>query len=54
MRLPLRGPWPLAAAVAGRSLVVHTAGPFQQREDPVLLEACIEAARLRGVAAWGG
>ena len=33
----------LLAAVQGRSLVVHTAGPFQQREDPVLLRACIEA-----------
>lgn len=33
----------LAAAVAGRSLVVHTAGPFQQREDPALLRAALEA-----------
>ena len=33
----------LVEAVRGRSLVVHTAGPFQQREDPVLLRACIEA-----------
>ena len=33
----------LVDAVAGRSLVVHTAGPFQQREDPRLLRACIRA-----------
>ena len=40
--LDLEDPATLAAAVKGRSLVVHTAGPFQQREDPVLLKACIE------------
>ena len=33
----------LERAVAGRSLVVHTAGPFQQRTDPTLLKACIAA-----------
>ena len=33
----------LLDAVRGRSLVVHTAGPFQQREEPALLRACIEA-----------
>ena len=33
----------LETAVAGRSLVVHTAGPFQQRTDPTLLKACIDA-----------
>ena len=33
----------LERAVAGRSLVVHTAGPFQQRTDPTLLKACIDA-----------
>ena len=33
----------LERAVAGRDLVVHTAGPFQQREDPALLRACIDA-----------
>lgn len=33
----------LASAVAGRGLVVHTAGPFQQREDPALLRACVAA-----------
>ena len=41
--LDLEEPATLGAAVAGRSLVVHTAGPFQQREDPALLQACIEA-----------
>lgn len=40
----LDGPYSaLVDAVRGRSLVVHTAGPFQQREDPALLRACIEA-----------
>ena len=33
----------LTAAVAGYDLVVHTAGPFQQREDPALLRAAIAA-----------
>ena len=33
----------LVKAVAGHSLVVHTAGPFQQREDPVLLRAAVRA-----------
>lgn len=33
----------LEAAVAGRALVVHTAGPFQQRTDPTLLKACLQA-----------
>ena len=32
-----------AAAVAGLDLCVHTAGPFQQREDPILLTACVAA-----------
>ena len=31
----------LREAVAGRSLVIHTAGPFQQRTDPALLRAAI-------------
>jgi saccharopine dehydrogenase-like NADP-dependent oxidoreductase len=33
----------LAAAVAGTSLVVHTAGPFQQRTEPTLLKAALSA-----------
>ena len=33
----------LAQAVAGHSLVVHTAGPFQQRTDPSLMRAAIKA-----------
>jgi len=33
----------LAAACSGRSLIVHTAGPFQQREDPALMRAAIAA-----------
>ena len=33
----------LAEAVAGSSLVVHTAGPFQQRTDPALMRAAIKA-----------
>ena len=37
------GDEPMLAAVSGRSLVVHTAGPFQQREDPSLLRASIMA-----------
>jgi saccharopine dehydrogenase-like NADP-dependent oxidoreductase len=31
----------LRAVVRGRAIVVHTAGPFQGRRDPVLLAACI-------------
>jgi short subunit dehydrogenase-like uncharacterized protein len=41
--LDLDAPASLAAAVAGRACVIHTAGPFQQREDPALLKACIDA-----------
>ena len=33
----------LSAAVAGASLVVHTAGPFQGREEPSLLRAALGA-----------
>ena len=33
----------LSAAVAGVSLVVHTAGPFQGREEPSLLRAALGA-----------
>lgn len=33
----------LSAAVRGAQLVVHTAGPFQGRSQPKLLEACIAA-----------
>ena len=33
----------LTAAVRGAQLVVHTAGPFQGRSQPKLLEACIAA-----------
>jgi len=33
----------LAKAVDGHALVVHTAGPFQQRTDPALMRACINA-----------
>jgi len=33
----------LAQAIAGYSLVVHTAGPFQQRTDPSLMRAAIKA-----------
>ena len=43
MRLDLDDAASLERAVAGRSLVVHTAGPFQQRTDPTLLKACIDA-----------
>ncbi|CAH0370035.1 unnamed protein product [Pelagomonas calceolata] len=43
VRLDLDDAASLERAVAGRSLVVHTAGPFQQRTDPTLLKACIDA-----------
>ena len=43
VRLDLDDAASLETAVAGRSLVVHTAGPFQQRTDPTLLKACIDA-----------
>ena len=43
VRLDLDDAASLERAVAGRSLVVHTAGPFQQRTDPTLLKACIAA-----------
>ena len=33
----------LAAAVAGYDLIVHTAGPFQQRTDPALMRAAVTA-----------
>ena len=33
----------LTRAVSQHSLIVHTAGPFQQRSDPVLLRAAIDA-----------
>lgn len=33
----------LERAVAGHSLVVHTAGPFQQRTDPALMRAAVAA-----------
>lgn len=33
----------LAESVAGYSLIVHTAGPFQQRTDPALMRAAIKA-----------
>lgn len=33
----------LLDAVSGRSLIVHTAGPFQQRTDPSLMRAAIAA-----------
>ena len=33
----------LTSAVSGASLVVHTAGPFQGRQEPSLLKACLAA-----------
>lgn len=33
----------ITSAISGRSLCIHTAGPFQQRERPTLLSACIRA-----------
>ena len=35
-------PTSIARALEGRSLCIHTAGPFQQREVPTLLSACID------------
>eukprot|EP00966_Prymnesium_polylepis_P016734 386057-Prymnesium_polylepis.1 len=43
VQMDIDDPQSVAAAVAGRSLCIHTAGPFQQREDPALLSACIDA-----------
>lgn len=39
----------LSNALAGCDLVVHTAGPFQRKTTPEVLEAAIEAkVRVRG------
>lgn len=43
VQMDLDDPSSVAAAVNGRSLCIHTAGPFQQRKTPVLLKACIDA-----------
>lgn len=43
VRVDLDDPSLLAAAVNGCALCVNTAGPFQQRESPALLAACIDA-----------
>ncbi|CAM9678238.1 unnamed protein product, partial [Phaeothamnion confervicola] len=42
-RLDLADPASLAAAVAGAALVVNTAGPFQRKSDPEVLQAAIDA-----------
>ena len=41
----------LREAVAGRSLVIHTAGPFQQRTDPALLRAASTCREWHALAA---
>lgn len=42
-RLDLGDPASLARALSGCDLVVHTAGPFQRKINPEVLEAAIEA-----------
>eukprot|EP00899_Mesostigma_viride_P002430 jgi/Mesvir1/12188/Mv00425-RA.2 len=41
VRCDIDDPQQLKAAVAGKSLVIHTAGPFQRKPTCAVLEACI-------------
>ena len=42
VEMDIDDPASIARALEGRSLCIHTAGPFQQRETPTLLSACID------------